>query len=179
MLQRAPRHTFHGQTSFRKLVGLYAARSLDARPECIPVGRPRGIKAKGLRYERIVAKALLSRFGNASGLTFGQWFEYHDANGRGYAQVDMMLYDISKDIYVIGEIKLTDTPAARKQLDALYIPVVEMAMGTRAVGMVIARNLTSASATSEIFDKFIEAARCAQQGRQALWHYLGRGMFDI
>ena len=62
----------------RTIVGLESARALAGRPLSIPKGRPRGAKADGIRYEKLLAKALAPL-----GFEHGRWFEFVDANGYG------------------------------------------------------------------------------------------------
>ena len=40
----------------REVVGLRWVRRLEERPGCIPKGRPRGAKARGVRFEGAVAE---------------------------------------------------------------------------------------------------------------------------
>jgi hypothetical protein len=64
--------------------GLIWGVPLGARPDCIPVSRPRGAKALGVKYEKALAGAL-------PGWKHGQWFQFKDINGYGYCQVDLMI----------------------------------------------------------------------------------------
>lgn len=156
-------------TEGRSVVGLRFA-TMCPRPSCIPVGRPRGAKAQGIRYEKLVADTL-SRYGTVH----GQWFEFHDANGRGYAQVDYLLYIKALDQYLVGEAKLTDTPEAWAKLRAFYLPIVASALQRRTVGFVVCRHLTPASNPNFICDTFRATLNASLNGGQPTWHYLGKG----
>ena len=158
----------------RSVCGLVSARALDEKPACIPNGRPRGAKARGVSYEKAVAAALQSAFPK-SGVCRGQWFEFHDANGRGYAQVDLLLYVMSLDRYVVGECKLTDIASARRKLTNFYLPIVQAAFGKVASGFVVTRHLTQLSDTRNVCDSFRATLGASLNGGLPTWHYLGKG----
>lgn len=101
------------------------------------VRRPRGAKAKGLKYEREIAQTLGCSAG--SSWIAGQWFEFADANGKGYAQVDFM--SIQSDAVVVLEAKLSWCPEGHTQLEQLYRPLIEMAFRKPMVGLVICKHL--------------------------------------
>jgi hypothetical protein len=119
----------------RRVEGLRWARRLEERPSCIPVGRPRGQKADGVRFERMLAQAFHPS-------SHGVWWEYSDRNGRGYCQTDFVFR--SGETLVILECKLTWKPEAEFQLTRLYKPVVSEAMKTDRVSIlsvVVCKNL--------------------------------------
>jgi hypothetical protein len=107
---------------------IYWARPIN-RPGFIPVARPKGAKAVGLRYERAFAKYLAPM-----GCIHGQWFEFEDKSGIRYCQTDL-IYPISKWLFALMEVKYTLVDRAYDQLLDLYGPVVEAAYNTR-VGLV-------------------------------------------
>lgn len=117
----------------REIKGLRWARECG-RPSCIPIGRPRGAKAQGLRYERGLALTLAPAFRH------GQWFEYEDGIGRGYCQVDFLRVDADRVIAL--EAKYTWTIEGHWQLERLYIPIVERVYARPAVGVVVCKNLS-------------------------------------
>ena len=158
----------------RSVCGLVSAQALDAKPACIPNGRPRGVKARGISYEKACAAALQGAFPK-SGVAHGQWFEFADANGRGYAQVDLLLYIVALDQYVVGECKLTDVAGARQKLANFYLPIVAMAFGKRASGFVVTRHLTQLSNVRNVCATFRDALGAALNGGLPTWHYLGKG----
>jgi hypothetical protein len=157
----------------RRVVGLRFATPCE-RPSCIPIGRPRGVKARGIAYERSVAAALQAEYGKIP-VKYGSWFEFHDANGRGYAQVDYLLYVQSLDQYVVGEAKLTDTAEAWRKLREFYLPIVAMATQKRAVGFVVVKNLTPASDPRLVCDSFRATLAKCLNGASPTWHFLGKG----
>jgi hypothetical protein len=157
----------------RKVCGLRFATPCE-RPSCIPIGRPRGVKALGIRYERTVAEALQRTYGTVP-VKYGQWFEFHDANGRGYAQVDLLLHIANMDHYVVGECKLTDTEEAWRKLREFYLPIVKMATQRPCVGFVVCKNLTRASDPRSVCDSFRTTLLKCLNGGSPVWHFLGRG----
>lgn len=98
-----------------------------------PKGRATGSRAKGLAYEKLIAKALPKARQNV-------WVQFCDANGEGYCCPDFVLKLDGR--IVILEAKLTDCPEAYSQLSKLYIPVFQHLLRTDDVrGVVIAHNL--------------------------------------
>jgi hypothetical protein len=146
------------------------ARVLPSRPSYIPVGRPRGAKAEGLRYE----KRLASWMPDA---VHGPWFEYCDSQGIHVCQPDLMLdWQAKHNFVVLIEVKYGWVPEAQEKLDALYKPVVLKALGVEVVSVVacrrleptIPRNVTICQSLDEAIDK-------AKDGSAVLWHWLGSG----
>src|SRR3982750_976997 len=70
----------------------------------------RGAKGKGLTYERHVGRTL-KRWAAAGQLhgdiRLGQWFSFHDENGHGYCQTDILV--VTSSLVFILECKLTFT----------------------------------------------------------------------
>lgn len=171
MTLRRPHH--------RVVSGLLSSRRLDGRPPCIPIGRPRGVKAAGIRYQKAFEAALLKEF-PASGVDPSPWFEYRDANGRGYCQPDAIIYNMDGDFYTILECKLTDYASARRQIDELYLPVVEKWSGAPVGRLVVLRNVTSVdTGPQNIFEDFRLALAAANKRRNyaypPVFHWLGKG----
>lgn len=100
--------------------------------------RLRGAKARGIKYQDDVGKALGCNAG--SSWVAGQWFHFLDKNGLGYAQVDFM--SIRSDAIVVMEAKLSWCPEAHTQLEQLYRPLIEMAFSRSMIGLVITRRVT-------------------------------------
>jgi hypothetical protein len=147
--------------SHRKVVGLKWAR-LGEGPE-LPIRRPRGAKALGLRYERALARAL-------PGAIHGQWWEYEDLNGHGWCQTDLILR-VGSNIVVL-EAKYSWVEKGHEQMEELYFPVVEEALGTWPLGVQVCKNLRQgARHVSSTLEQSIDQARV---GRSVL-HWLGVG----
>jgi hypothetical protein len=122
-----------------------------------------------------VAKALKGAF-PSSRWHIGQWFDYIDANGRGYCQADVLLHIENVDAWVVLECKLTDTTSARQSLRTLYMPVVGAAYGRHVAGIVVTRHLTRDSDPTLVYGDFRTALRVALGGSQIpTWHYIGKG----
>src|SRR5215468_9863777 len=107
---------------------IYWARPVE-RPSFIPVSRPKGAKAAGLRYERAFAAYL-----KPMGCVAGQWFEFEDRTGVRYCQTDI-IFPLNRRLFALIEVKYTLVDRAYDQLLDLYGPVVEAAYNTR-VGLV-------------------------------------------
>lgn len=119
-------------SGIRHVLGLYEAEKMPEWPAIIPRPRPRGIKALGTRYEKLVAKQLPYA-------QHGVWWQYRDSNGRGLCQTDFLLDD--PKVPVILECKHTWTAEGMEQLEELYIPVVSMALGRPAIGIQVCKHL--------------------------------------
>lgn len=147
--------------SHRKIVGLKWARVSQSGPD-LPIRRARGARAAGLRYERAVAAALpIARH--------GQWWEYEDLNGHGWCQTDLILtHDHS---LVILEVKYSWVEQGHLQIEELYSPVVEMAMGKRPLGVQVCKNLKYG--VRNIHSELSSAV--ASGSSRPVLHYLGTG----
>jgi hypothetical protein len=162
MLARTPHH--------RVVEGLRWARPC-ARPACIPHGRPRGVKALGVSYERRVGAAVVARLGPAS-VRSGQWFEFEDANGHGWCQVDVLAR--LGDLVAVLECKLADVAGAQGQLRELYLPVVALATRRPVVGVVVVRHLERGAQVPRVCTSLREALTCAA-GAPSVLHWIGKG----
>ena len=146
----------------REVRGLRWARALRGRPSCIPVGRARGIKALGVRYERELAKELREA-------KRGVWFEFEDSKGHGFCQVDfLMAWGPKPPRPLVIEVKHTWTKEAREELERLYLPIVWLASGREPLGVVICKRLVP-EAPWAVHD-LESAALCA-----APLHWIGKG----
>ncbi len=141
----------------RVISGLKWAKELPGRPQGMPIGRPRGAKRQGVKYERDFASSL----GPAA--WHGKWFEFVDANGHGHCQPDFLLR--VGDSIVILEAKYTYVKEARTQVGQLYKPVVEAAYGMRAVGVTVCKNLVPGMVNCRVTGDLAEAIRWALTGR--------------
>ena len=150
--------------SFRVIRHLSWALPCD-RPRCIPNGRPRGIKKQGILYERALAAEL------GGDWKHGQWFEYEDANGHGYCQVDFLRRTV--DATVVLEAKLSWLLEAHQQINQLYAPVLEYVWGVPVVGVVVAKRLTSGM-TAAIAHNLPTALEAARSVRAVALHWPGK-----
>ena len=147
----------------RQISGLKSAVALVGRPKCIPLGRPRGQKAWGIRYEREIAKRLPMA-------SKGMWFKFEDRNGPGFCQVDFLLSLVG--YMIVLESKYTWTLDAHVELETLYLPVVEMALRQKTQGVVVCKSVTVQTPKhATIYGDLTEISRGA--GRP-VWHFLGK-----
>jgi hypothetical protein len=146
----------------RRVCQLRWARAIP-RPEGIPVGRPRGIKALGIRYEKALAGVL-------PGVS-GQWFEFEDRNGLGVCQVDF-LAKVDQAL-VVFEAKHTWTEVAHEELETLYLPVVEAGLRKHPLGLVVAKRLVLEMGRVKTTGNLEEAVGLAALGHRVAWHWIG------
>jgi len=146
----------------RQIRNLEWAKVLTGRPACIPAGRPRGVKAQGVKLEETLAQGLLRD------AQHGVWLEYSDANGHGFAQCDFLL---QRGFPVVIEAKLTWRTEAYAQLDGLYLPLLCKALGAGFVGGVVAcANLTKDTPKALVVQTLDEAVALALQGKVPVLH---------
>ena len=107
----------------RTIVGLKRAELLGERPPFIPEPDCKGVQLTGLRYEKKVADYLKNRYGEKR-VWHGPWFEFEDRHGKGWCSPDVLVFPTGLGPVVVGEVKLTVTRDAQRQLQKLYIPVV-------------------------------------------------------
>jgi hypothetical protein len=153
----------------RVIEDLKYAILMPHKPECIPVSRPKGAKAAGLRFERSLAKHL-------KGSLHGRWFEFEDQNGHGYCQTDV-IYVFRPRFAVVIEVKYTLVPGAHSKLQNLYIPVVSHALKMPAVGVVAVKNLDPRYRRGRIYTDLLSAAvASAENGYPALLQWSGQAL---
>lgn len=133
-----------------------------SRPSCIPQSRPRGVKAQGLRYERLLAKAWPEAI-------HGQWWAYGACGARKFCQTDLLLAG-SKGAWIV-EVKLSWTPEARRSLDEVYIPVVACALQRPAWGLMATQHLRKGM-SGVVLGDLDEALEAAKRGWNVIWHWL-------
>lgn len=103
----------------------------------MPIGRPKGAKAAGVRYEKALAGMLPS-------FAHGQWWQYQETSGGKWSYCQTDLIGRVGEIAVVLESKYTWTEEAWKQLDRLYIPVVRAALRREVVGIQVCKVLREA-----------------------------------
>src|SRR5262252_10639159 len=131
---------------------IYWARPIN-RPSFIPVSRPRGAKATGLRYERRFAEYM-----RPLGAIHGQWFEFEDKSGVRYCQTDI-IYPMSLRLFALMEVKYTLVDRAYDQLLDLYGPVVEAAYNVRVGLVAVFKNTRSEFDKAAKFSTIAEACQ--------------------
>lgn len=151
----------------RRVTSVEWARECE-RPACIPRARPRGSAAKGLSYERALARALLARVP----VRHGQWFSYRADNVCGYCQPDF-IWRGEHAVYVF-ECKLTHIERATEQLLDLYFPVLREAYKMSVRGIIVARSLHRCPALA-FTTTSVDEAVAMSAGRVPVLHWLGHG----
>lgn len=148
----------------RTVKGLRAVKAAGRQP----FGRPRRLKgafAAGIAYERNLAEAFPDAL-------HGQWLEFLDANGLGYAQPDLQ-WDHGPTTYVL-EAKLTWVPSARSQLEDLYLPLLRHLWPRRTFrGIIVAKYLTPESPEALVQGDFTCCVQMADSGMTPIFHWLG------
>lgn len=150
----------------RQIVGLKSVRRLSGKPSCIPIGRPRGAKAAGLRYERELARMLPD-------VPHGPWLEFEDANGKGYCQADFVLK--LAGAVVVLECKYTWTATGHVEMDTLYKPLLGRLEGLPVLGVQVCKKLTPETPSRAAVRSTLAAAISAAWNGPAVWHWLGVG----
>ena len=153
--------------AIRRVKGLVWAAIRDGAPE-FPKRRPRGTKAEGLRYQKLVGKAL------PRDAQEGFWFEFEDRNGYGVCQPDFLLPIPAKGAWAIIECKRTDCRDARVQLLELYLPVVGLALETPCMGVIVAKYTSAITDPGSIAANLDEVLSRAD-GRLPVVNWLGNG----
>lgn len=146
----------------RRVYDLRWARAA-ARPVGLPVGRPRGAKAAGIRFERAVAAGLPKA-------KHGLWWEFEDGAGRGVCQTDLVI--VGADQVLVLECKYTWTEEAWEQLRGLYLPVVAMALGRPALGLQVCRMLRP-GCSDRVVHELKAGFGLALEGHRVAWHWTG------
>jgi len=155
-----------GETVKRQIVGLKTARALETKPGCIPTGRARGVKAYGVRYEKALAGVL------PLNSIRGRWYEFEDKNGHGYCQTDFDLLDC------VLECKHTWTEDGHVELEKLYLPVVRLAWGRQAFGIVVVKKLVPGMRKVEICGDLDSAIAAAKHGHRTVFHWIGGSILN-
>lgn len=159
-------------STIRHVLGLYEAKQLEGWPAIIPKPRPRGIKALGTRYEKLVEKQLPHA-------KRGLWWHYRDSNGHGLCQTDFLLepvsfrWDHQLITPVVLECKHTWTDEGMEQLEELYIPVVSMATGKRAVGIQVCKHLVPWARSNICYDLWDAIELAVSHDRPVTLHWRG------
>lgn len=145
--------------------GIVWARKSET-PQFASNSRVRGVRYKGIKYEKELGKAL------GSGWIHGQWFQFGDVAGTAFCQTDFLRE--LEDCVVVLEAKLSWVPEGHSQLELLYRPVIEAAFGKPMVGMQVCRRLVvgCSGAVAQTLPSALEAAKKA---RNVVLHWTGKG----
>lgn len=147
----------------RCIEGLKWARLAASGPGFAP-SRPRGAKRQGVKYEKELAKAIPDAI-------HGQWIEFCDRHGTGWAQPDLLLR--GKRAILVLEAKLSWTFEGHQQVDNLYCPLCEAIWQLPAFGVVVTRGLRPMPRGFSVVRNLNEALAGARAGRKMVLHWIG------
>ncbi len=71
------------------------------------------------------------------------------------------------------EVKYSWVPEGHSQIDLLYRPVVERALGASVLGIVVCKNVTGLVPGVCVANSYWKAHEIAKTGRPVVWHWLG------
>lgn len=119
-----------------------------------------------MRFEKRAAKHLQLSLPSCE-VIHGQWLEYWDDNGHGWAQPDIIVE--SEDRVLVCECKLTQTEFAFHQLSLLYLPLLRTIYERPLFGVQICRNVHERPALRvKGLDDFISP----ENGALRTWHLI-------
>jgi hypothetical protein len=153
----------------RVVAGLKWVREVEGRPKGIPIGRPRGVKAFGIRYEKAI-EAEIPTFAR------GRWFEFEDVNGRGWCQPDFV--KVERNRVIVLELKHTWTEDGQIELNKLYLPVLRALYGLPTLGIVVVKRLVPYMGRVIVTGDLDNAIRLAEGHGFVVWHCLGSTIRD-
>ena len=157
------------RSSCRHLHSLLWAEARDTGP--FPKAKGHSIpQREGLRYERRLCRYLAG----AGELLAGQWIEYEDRSGTGWAQMDALL--IFPDRTLVFEAKRTWTPDAQEKLHYLYGPLVR-AVWQRPTRLIqVCKHLRPGVGSNVVFslDEVVRVPTPGHQGDYLVWCWDGR-----
>lgn len=95
-------------------------------------------RAEGHRLEKRVCNAVRQGFLTGE-VHCGQWIEYQDINGLGYAQPDIFI--VQDEVLHLLEVKRTQTTAGWEQMEDLYEPLLQHIYGLPVHKCLVCQNL--------------------------------------
>ena len=114
----------------------------------------KGLKAKGLAYERRVGRWLMA---NYDGAERADWISYFDNNGIGKAQPDFLIK--RPDFILCLEVKLKENTTGYTQLEKLYIPLLKHIYRKPIYGMLICAHYSMRDTKSISVEKMLANPR--------------------
>lgn len=141
----------------------WAKRGL--RPNAIPLHSVMGtVERAGIQYENALAKAIPIA-------DHGVWWNFHDHRGLGWCQTDLVIRGLHSDLVL--EAKYSYTEKAWVQLEALYLPVVSMALGRKTLGIQVCKRFLSGMGSGiAVANDLITAIAYANEGRRTVLHWI-------
>ena len=119
-----------------------------------------------MSYQHKVEKFLRRELSNE--VLVGQWIEFQDSNGFGYAQPDVFLPGPYSTL--VFESKLKETLSGHEQIEHLYRPLLRHIFARPVVGILVTRTIIQSPAhliqhPGELLDETKELTH--------VWHWLG------
>jgi hypothetical protein len=130
-----------------------------------------------MRYEKRVVEEVKKRREHGQEVFHGQWINFRDVNGRGFAQPDILVLDAAQKAIWVLEAKYTFVPEGVDQLLGLYVPLVRKIWpGAEVVPVIVCRNVgTHLGMIREyLIEELFDAAwkvPCSHEYH--VWHWIG------
>lgn len=102
----------------------------------------------------------------------GPWFQFQDTQLRGFCSPDLLLTQGQNSLII--ECKLANVEEAWAQLSLLYVPVVELALETKVMAVVVVKYVGPGML---IVTTLREAV--ARRRERPVLHWLGEGEFPL
>ena len=112
----------------RSVRGLKKASLIEAPSFTNSFSYQNSAMLQGLRFEHKIKDFLSDRYSDKAELLKGQWFQFEDIRGRGFAQPDIILFPqefVTNDPLIIVEVKLTWRPGVERKLRRFYGPLCQ------------------------------------------------------
>jgi hypothetical protein len=145
------------------------AKECESKPFMRGPRRVTGTRAKGISYERTLAKTLRATL---PGVRHGQWFVYHADGNLGYCQTDFIR--LSSGCVHVLECKLSNVEEATEQFLDLYFPILKKVYALPVYGIIVTKSVHRVPDLAHITSSLSEALRLAET-RVPVLHWLGRG----
>lgn len=124
----------------------------------------KGVKGKGLRYEKQICQKLSLEAGKDWTTKAGAWFRFEADGKERYAQPDWFALNDNLGLCCIVEVKLSRVERAWRQLNQLYKPVLAACYPDYAIALVeVAANVRQLKVVDDV--KVITDFREAQPER--------------
>ena len=146
----------------RRITGLRWAREAT---NPWPRSRPRDAQARGIRFEKVVAKELRPCLHNP-------WYEYEDALGHGFCSPDLIALGTKRCLVI--ECKLTNWREGWEQVEGLYLPILKWVFGREVVPIVVTRRVSPGCVVAHTLREAVE-----RWEDKPVLHYIGHGPFPL
>ena len=124
----------------RKVNSLVKAELMPEGPPFPTNLRAKGAAARGLAFQRQVARTIQDKLQNSGTVHEGPWIRYYDRDGSFWCQPDLVVATANRAIIIEAKLSLRRLSTALKQLNGLYRPCVEFIFGLPVVQCVAFRH---------------------------------------